>query len=382
MKVLILGPAYPYRGGIAAFNDRLAQSFREEGHEVEVVTFTLQYPGFLFPGKTQYSDDPPPADQHIVRKINSINPFNWIRTGIQYRKASPDLVIARFWMPFIGPSLGTICRLIRKNRHSRIIGLADNIIPHETGPGDRLLTSYFIGSCDGIIAMSESVLSDLNRFDTRKPRKYGPHPIYDHYGIIRPREEALKLLNLDPEYRYLLFFGLVREYKGLDLLLDALADSRLDQRKIRLLVAGEFYTGEEKYRKQVKDLHLGHKVIFYNRYIPSGEVENYFNACDMVVQPYRAATQSGVTQIAYHFNKTMLVTRVGGLAEMVPHGVAGYVCRPEAGEIAEAINDFFEYNKKAWFESNVSREKKKFAWNLFTRLFYDLLKELPPRQAD
>jgi D-inositol-3-phosphate glycosyltransferase len=376
MKIIITGPAHPYRGGIAAFNDRLAQEFQKEGHEVRIETFSLQYPGILFPGKTQFSDDAPPADVKIHRSINSINPVNWIKTGLRLRREKPDLVISRFWIPFIGPSLGTINRIIRENRHTRIIGLTDNIIPHEHKPGDRPLTAWFIHSCNGIVSMSESVLKDLDTFDPGKPRRCGPHPIYDHYGQLTGREEAIRQLKLDPDYRYLLFFGLIRDYKGLDILIDAMGDSRIRNRKVKLLVAGEFYSNEDLYRQQVKNLNLDDVVLFYDRYIPNDQVAVFFNAADMVVQPYKTATQSGVTQIAYHFHKPMLVTNVGGLPEIVEHGKAGYVCRPEPESIASAIDDFYVNNRRPQFESFVEKEKQRFAWKHFTKLFYDLMSTL------
>lgn len=375
MRIVIIGPAHPYRGGIAAFNERLAQEFIREGHDVRIETFTIQYPDFLFPGKTQFSDDRKPDGLSINRTVNSINPFNWISVGQRIRKEAPDMVISRFWIPFIGPSLGTISRLIGGNRKTTVIGLTDNIIPHEKKPGDRPLTAWFLNSCDGIIAMSESVLTDLDTFDKMKPRRYGPHPIYDHYGDISTREEALNILGLDPEFNYLLFFGLIRDYKGLDLVIESLADKRLTNKKIRLIVAGEFYANEKKYRDLVKSLQLENEIIFIDKYIPNREVSSYFNACDMVVQPYKSATQSGVTQVAYHFCKPMLVTNVGGLPEIVAHQKAGYVCQPEPGSITEAILDFYGQNRKSSFEDFVKKEKERFAWRHFTRLFYELKKE-------
>lgn len=375
MRIVIIGPAHPYRGGIAAFNERLAQEFIREGHDVRIETFTIQYPDFLFPGKTQFSDDRKPDGLSINRTVNSINPFNWISVGQRIRKEAPDMVISRFWIPFIGPSLGTISRLIGGNRKTTVIGLTDNIIPHEKKPGDRPLTAWFLNSCDGIIAMSESVLTDLDTFDKMKPRRYGPHPIYDHYGDISTREEALNILGLDPGFNYLLFFGLIRDYKGLDLVIESLADERLTNKKLRLIVAGEFYANEKKYRDMVKSLQLENDIIFVDKYIPNGEVSSYFNACDLVVQPYKSATQSGVTQVAYHFCKPMLVTNVGGLPEIVAHQKAGYVCEPEPVSITEAILDFYGQNRKSSFEDFVKKEKERFAWRHFTRLFYELKKE-------
>lgn len=380
MNIVITGPAHPYRGGIAAFNDRLAVEFMKEGHDVRIETYTLQYPGFLFPGKTQFSEDDPPKSVNIRRSINSINPLNWLRIGNNLKNEKPDLIISRFWIPFIGPSQGTINRLIKKNKHTKVIGLTDNIIPHEHKPGDRPLTSWFIHSCQGIVTMSESVLSDLDTFDRKKPRRIGPHPIYDHYGDLTPREEALEKLQLDPRFNYLLFFGLIRDYKGLDLLIEALSDKSLSDKNIKLLVAGEFYSNEIQLRNQVKRLNLEDKVIFYNHYIPNDEVASFFNAADMVVQPYKTATQSGVTQIAYHFLKPMLVTNVGGLPEIVPHGKVGYVCSPDAAEISEAIGDFYINNRKNSFEKGVKEEKERFAWSLFTRLFYELMQEIDDKR--
>jgi glycosyltransferase involved in cell wall biosynthesis len=376
MKIVITGPAHPYRGGIAAFNDRLAIEFIKDGHDVRIETFTLQYPDFLFPGKTQYSGDDPPAGINIKRSINSINPLNWLKTGSRLKNEKPDLVISRFWIPFIGPSLGTINRLICKNNHTKLIGLTDNIIPHEAKPGDRQLTSWFIHSCHGIVTMSESVLADLDTFDREKPRRIGPHPIYDHYGEIAAREDAIEKLELDPSYNYLLFFGLIRDYKGLDLVIEALADDILSGKKIKLLVAGEFYSNELQYRNQVRKLNLENRVIFYNRYIPNNKVADFFNVADMVVQPYKTATQSGVTQIAYHFNKPMLVTNVGGLPEIVTHGKAGYVCEPSANDIASAIADFYANSRLSTFATAVKKEKERFAWSKFIRLFYDLMQDI------
>ncbi|HNQ36540.1 MAG TPA: glycosyltransferase [Prolixibacteraceae bacterium] len=382
MKIVILGPAHPYRGGIAALNERLALELQREGHEVTLVTFTLQYPGFLFPGKTQYTTDPPPEGLTITRKINAMNPLSWIRAGMFIRKMQPGLVIARFWIPFIGPSLGSVARISSRGRGTRVIGLADNIIPHEKKPGDRLLTSWFIRSCHAMVVMSESVLTDLNLFDRKLPRRYGPHPIYDHYGHIFPREEALARLGLSPAFRYLLFFGLVREYKGLDLVIDAMAAPGMRSLPVKLIVAGEFYANEEAYHQRVEAAGLTEQVIFHNRYIPNQEVENYFNAADMVVQPYKTATQSGVTQVAYHFGKPMLVTRVGGLPEIVADRKAGYVCTPEAREIAAALEDFFLKNRKEAFERYVAADRQRFSWDRFTQLFYDLMRELNPPDKD
>ena len=372
MKIAIIGPAYPYRGGIAAFTGRLAEAFLEEGEEVTIYTFTLQYPGFLFPGKSQYSESSPPRHLTIERCINSINPINWIWAGNRIRKARPDLVIVKFWLPFMGLCFGTLLRIIRLNRHSRIICIVHNMIPHEKRPGDRWFTKYFVKSTDAFLAMSQSVLDDIGQFDTQKPRTLSPHPLYDHFGETEPREKALARLGLSPDFQYILFFGLIRPYKGLDLLLRAMADERLKNEKIKLIIAGEYYDDREKYLKLIKELKLSNRIIEVNRFIPDEEVAHYFNAADLVVQPYKSATQSGVTQIAYHFNKPMIVTDVGGLRDLCPDGKTGYVVRPDPVAIAGAIYRFFYQTDKVAMIENIIGEKEKYSWQVFTRNIYEL----------
>lgn len=372
MKVVILGTAHPFRGGLAAMNERLARQLQEEGHEVVIYNFTLQYPGFLFPGKTQYTDEPAPSGLQIFPKVNSVNPLNWWKVGRELKKAAPDLLLVKFWMPFMGPALGSICRLARKNKHTRVICIADNIIPHEKRPGDRLLTKYFTKGVDGFIAMSHEVYEDIALVVKDPVRRYIPHPVYDHYGQIISREKALDLLGLEGEYRYLLFFGFIRDYKGLDLLLKAMADERLKQKKIRLLVAGEFYTDGKVYFDLIRELGLEGKVIMCNDYIPNEEINQYFCAADLLVQPYKTATQSGVTQIGYHFNKPMLVTRVGGLAEIISDRKSGYVVEPRPEAIADAIVDFYEAERRSDFEMETTRLKQKFSWAAMTSAIYEM----------
>lgn len=373
MKIIIAGTAYPYRGGLAAFNERLAHQFITEGHDVEIYTFTLQYPDFLFPGKTQYSDGPAPEGLRIVRKINSVNPFNWLRAGNEIRKKHPDLLIIKFWLPFMAPCLGTIARLARKNGHTRVVSILDNVIPHEKRIADKLFARYFIGSADGFIAMSDSVMHDVELFDRKKPKAFCPHPLYDHFGEKTGRQEAATHLGLDTGTRYMLFFGFIRDYKGLDLLMHALADKRFDKMNVRLIVAGEFYNNAEKYHKLEKELGLADKIIWRSDFIADDEVRYYFNAADIIVQPYKSATQSGVTQIAYHFEKPMLVTNVGGLAEIVPDGKVGYVTPVDAQSIADALCDFFQNNKQDTFHAHIVEEKQKYTWNRMTQTITDVL---------
>jgi glycosyltransferase involved in cell wall biosynthesis len=374
MKIIILGTAYPYRGGLAAFNERLAREFQNQGHEVEIYTFTLQYPNFLFPGKTQYSPDPAPEDLTIYRKVNSCNPFNWCKVGREIAKKRPDVVVFAYWMSFMAPCMGTIARKIHRNGHTKVIALVHNMIPHEPNILDKFLPPYFVKAMDGFMALSESVVKDIEKFDKRNcPKRFSPHPIYDHYGERLSREEALSLLKLSPDCRYALFFGFIRVYKGLDLLLEAFADSRLKEDGVKLIVAGEFYGDPEPYLKQIRELGIEDRVVLCTDFIPDGEVNCYFSAADIVAQPYKTATQSGVTQIAFHFEKPMLVTNVGGLPEIVPDGKIGYVVEPDARQIADALHRFFAEGKQAEFEASVKEEKKKYAWSTFTSVLSELI---------
>ena len=365
MKTVILGTAWPYRGGMADFNERLAHEFQKEGDELQIWTFTLQYPSFLFPGKTQYSPDPEPSDLKIVRKLSSVNPFSWFSTGRQIRKEKPDLLIVPFWMPFMGPCLGTVARKARKSG-IRTVAILHNMIPHEHKPGDRILARYFTRSVDGFTALSESVLADISLFDKVKPRQFCRHPLYDSFGEHATRDESLQFLKLDPNFRYMLFFGLIRDYKGLDLLLRAYADSRFRKMDVRLIVAGEFYGSSDKYFELEKQLGLEGLVIWKSDFVPNGEVRYYFGAADLVVQPYRSATQSGISQIAYHFEKPMLVTNVGGLPEIVPNGKAGLVVNPDPAEIADGMADFFENSRQQQFTEGIISEKAKYSWSNMT----------------
>ena len=370
MKTIkIIGPAYPYRGGIATTNERLAQEFMTMGFDADIETFTVQYPSILFPGKTQYNMKAPPENLSIKRSINSIDPLNWINVGRRISKEKPDLVIIRYWLPFMGPCLGTIAGLIRKNNYTKIICLADNIIPHEHRMGDHLLTNYFIQRIDGLIAMSKSVLTDATSFKKDLQVGYCPHPIFDTYGERLPFETAKQKLKLDINTRYLLFFGFIRDYKGLDLLLNAFADERLRQFPVKLLVAGEYYSSPEPYLELIKKHHLKDLIEMRTEFIPDEEVNLYFSAADMVVQPYKSATQSGVTQIGYHFNKPMLVTNVGGLSEIIPDGKIGYVVEPNSQKIADALVDFYMNNRMIEFETNIVDEKKKFSWENMVNTF-------------
>jgi len=365
-KIIILGTAHPFRGGLASYNERLALQFQREGHEVEIFTFTTQYPNFLFPGKSQFSEEPAPKEIKITRKVSSVNPFNWLKVGNEIKKLKPDLLIFKFWLPFMGPCFGAIARRVKKNNHTRIITILDNVIPHEHRFGDSAFTKYFLKPIDAFITMSKSVADDLKKFDSVKPRDFNPHPLFDNFGAILEKEKAKELLGLDPQTNYILFFGIIRDYKGLDLLLEAFAKMNKVNKKIKLLVAGEYYSNEEKYKNLIKELKLENDVIVVNQFIKDSEVGRYFCACDIVAQPYKNATQSGVTQIAYHFETPILVTNVGGLPEMVPDKKVGYVVEKDPYEIAIALEDFYLYKKGEDFKINLRREKEKYSWDKLT----------------
>jgi glycosyltransferase involved in cell wall biosynthesis len=367
-KIVILGPAHPLRGGLASYNERLAREFIHNGHSVTIYTFSLQYPAFLFPGTTQYSSEPAPADLTIEVKINSVNPFNWLKTGNELRKLKPDIVVVRYWLPFMGPALGTILRIVKKNNHSKIVCIADNIRPHEKRIGDFAFTRYFMKPVDAFITMSEKVLCDLRLFDTVKPAKFVPHPLYDNFGDMISREEARAKLGIDQDEFVFLFFGFIRKYKGLDLLLESVAllkNKQLANHSFKVLIAGEFYEDRQFYDKLIDQLNIRENLILWTDFIPDSEVKYYLCAADAVVQPYRNATQSGVTPLAYHFEVPMIVTNVGGLPSLVPHNLAGLVSEPKPAAIAEAMLLYMEKGKE-YFLPHLRKEKTKYAWSNMT----------------
>lgn len=359
MKIVLLTPAHPLRGGIAASSERLALEFQNLGHEVVLYSFSLQYPDFLFPGKTQRTTDPPPPGLQIRTCLNSVNPFNWIRVGWAVARENPELVVVRFWLPFMGPCLGTVLRVARwrARRKIRIIGLVDNLIPHEKRPGDRLFARYFTGACDEFVALSRSVSEEIHRF-CGKPARFAPHPVYDIYGSPMPKQTARQTLGLPADKRLILFFGFIRPYKGLDLLLEALAQVP----DVHAVIAGECYEDWAPYDAVIQKHQLQDRIHLFTDFIPAEQVRLYFSAADLVVQPYKTATQSGISQIAYHFDKPMVVTQVGGLAEIVPDGVAGYVVPPEPQALSAAIRDFYENHREARLIAGVRQEKRKFSW--------------------
>lgn len=364
-RVLIIGPAYPLRGGLATFNHRLAHAFQEQGWDTELISFSLQYPSFLFPGKTQYSTDPAPEGITIHPWINSINPLNWLQIGYRIRKQKPDLIIVRYWLPFMGPALGTILRQVKKNKHTRIVCIADNAIPHESRPGDRLFTKYFVKSCDAFLTMSEKVKTDLHSFVTHQPIALASHPLYDNFGGPIDVQQARENLHLPQSDKIILFFGFIRPYKGLDLLLKAMADPRIREAGIRLMIAGEFYEDRKSYDALIAQYKIEDRLILKTDFIPDSQVRDYLCAADFVIQPYKQATQSGVTPLAYHFEKPMLVTNVGGLPDLVPHGQSGWVTEPTPTSIADGILELYKHGTD-YFIPHLRRIKQELSWTVLT----------------
>jgi len=365
-NVVILGPAHPLRGGLATFDERLAKAFQDQSYGATIYSFSLQYPGFMFPGTTQYSDEPAPTHVKIVSKINSVNPLTWLTVGRELKALKPDIIVVRYWLPLMGPALGSILRIARKNGHTRVVAITDNILPHEKRPGDKPFTRYFLGSVDACVAMSEKVLQDLQMMAPGMPARRVLHPLYDNFGESISRAEARRRLGIPDEQPVMLFFGFIRKYKGLDILFNAL---RLLKQRIagtplqdlKLMVAGEFYEEEKGYQQQIDEAGIRDMLILKTGFIPNNEVRDYFCASDLVVQPYRNATQSGVTPLAYHFEKPMIVTNVGALPDYVPHEKAGLVAGPEPASLAAAIERYFELGEQ-YFIPHLREEKKKYSW--------------------
>ncbi|MGC6470160.1 MAG: glycosyltransferase [Flavobacteriales bacterium] len=372
MKIALVGTTFPFRGGIANFNDRLCQQLNNENHQVDIYTFTVQYPKILFPGKTQLSSNEKPKELNIIRSIHSLNPFSWLITGNRIKNKNYDIVIIPFWLPLMSFSLAIIARIIKNNRQTQLISIAHNIIPHESRLGDKFLTKFFIKPIDKFMVLTKKVMYDLHQFNITKQCAVSPHPVYDNFGDAIEQDKAIKKLGLHPKFNYILFFGLIRDYKGLDLLIEAMARIRTTNQNIKLIIAGEYYSDKSFYDNLINKLNLNDCIIQFDKYIPDNEVSNIFCASDLVVQPYKTATQSGVTQIAYHFEKPMIVTDVGGLKEMCPHEKVGFVVQPNKNEIANAINRFYEKNLAKEMEKNIQFEKQKYSWSIFTEKLLSL----------
>lgn len=371
MKIVIVSPAYPLRGGIANFT---AQFYKEliDYNEVNVFTFKRQYPELLFPGKTQLESgenvDKIPAE--II--IDSINPISWKNTAKKIIRLNPELIIFAYWLPFFALCYSSIAKRVKKETKAKLLAICHNVIPHEKRPGDKLLTKSFLTKMDYFIVLSSDVKKDLEMFVKQPKYKVLPHPVYSRFGERVNKEEALRKLKLT-EARYILFFGFIRDYKGLDVLIEALALIK-DKSNIKLIIAGEFYDDEKKYTDLIKKLKLEDNIIVFSDFIPADEVKYYFSAADAVVLPYKSATQSGIVQIAVNFRTPVIATDVGGLSEVIKNNETGYIVETEnPKQLADAINKFYDDNKESEFLNNISKIAEQYSWKNFVNGIFDLI---------
>ena len=366
MKITIVGTASPLRGGIAQYNALLYREL-SASHDVDVVTFRRQYPGFLFPGKTQKEEET--ADEFRVPSrvlVDSVNPFNWVSSGLSIRSRRPDLLLFKYWLPFFGPCFGTIARVVKRGTRAKVVFICDNVIPHERRPGDRAFTRYAFAAGDGFVVQSRAVERDLLTLLPGAPHALVPHPVYNGFGAPVPRSEARTRLAITAT-NVLLFFGYVRKYKGLHVLLDAMAILK-ERRDIALIVVGEFYDGEESYREQIRRLGLEGTVTVRSDYVPNDEVKYYFSAADALVLPYTSATQSGIAQIAYHFDLPVIASDVGGLSEVVREGATGLLVPPDDPRaLAGRIVEYFTSVDRDRLRRTVGEEKKNYSWGNLVR---------------
>lgn len=370
MRIAFLSAFYPYRGGIAQFNASLYREL-EKSQDVKAYTFTRQYPDFLFPGETQFVTDKDSVDKiPSVRLLDTINPLSYLKTTKEIAKYKPDLLIMKFWMPFFAPSLGFVAAGLRK-RGTKIVTVLDNVIPHEKRPGDIQLIRYFLNRNDAFIAMSDTVKRDLLSLKPNAKVELKPHPIYDHFGAIISKESARQKLQLDLTKRTILFFGFIRDYKGLDLLIDAAKNLTDD---FQIIVAGEVYGNFEKYQKRIESNGVSEKFKLFIRYISDDEVTVFFSAADVCVLPYKSATQSGIVQIAYNFDLPVIATNVGGLSEMIYHNETGLLLdKNDASTLAENITNYFTHNLYPKFSSEIRRRKSFFSWEGFAEAILKLV---------
>ena len=366
-NIVFLGPAHPFRGGIASSSERLALALQDMGHSVKMYTYTTQYPKWLFPGKSQFTDTLAPVDLHIERAYSSINPISWKKLSNRLKSEKVDLIINRFWLPYLGVSAGYLLNKKRLAKNTKVTTIVDNLFPHQNMPGDKQCINYFMQSHKDFIVMSSSVGKEIEENFKNKNTELILHPVYDNYGEPIRKEAACEDLELDPSYNYILFFGFIKPYKGLDLLLKSIDKAYFIKKQIKLLIAGEVYGSDDKYHKLIKDLGLEDIVLFHNRYISDEQVKSYFCASDLIAQTYLTATQSGISQIALHFEKSVLVTNVGGLSEMVLHQKTGYVVSKNKNAIAESVKDFFDNDRQTHFAKHIVAFKEENTWERFAQ---------------
>jgi len=371
VKVIIVSPAYPLRGGIAESTELLYEEYLRKSIDCQIISYSLQYPSFLFPGKKQTINNPGKEKFNIVSTLNSINPISWHYVSKNIVSKKPNYVILRYWHPFFAPCLGFIASRLKKNK-ILTIAWVDNVIPHENIFLQKNLTKYFLNRIDSALVMSKSVKNDFLKIVPTKKVVYSPHPIYNNFGPIINVNKSRKVLNLDLSAKYILFFGFIRKYKGLDLLLDAFADLRIKKKGIKLIIAGEFYEKKSMYLNKINNLKLSSSVLIFDQYIDNSQVAHYFCSSNLVVQPYLSATQSGVSMIAFHFLKPVLVTKKGGLSEYVSHRKDGYIVDVSVKEISDAILDYFDNKRQENFSKELSKKLDFFSWEKLLDAFEKL----------
>lgn len=373
MKIAMIGPVHPYKGGIAHYTDLLCRALREDGNEVQLYTFKFQYPKLLYkkPQKDMKSSGFGTNDADFC--IHTLNPFNWIKVAGRIKKQKPELIILQWWHPYFAPCFWSICKLLRREK---ILFVCHNVFPHERFPLDRLLTKWTLGCGRYFITQSKMDARDLLSVKHDAVYRVTPHPTYGMFckqGMSM--QKAREQLQIDQVQRVLLFFGFVRKYKGLQYLLEAMKLLKERDFKVQLWVVGDFGEDKEEYVEQIRAFEIGDQVQMVEGYVPDDEVEKYFAASDLVVLPYLSATQSGIVQIAFGFEKPVLVTEVGGLPDVVTNGKTGYVVEPRSAEtIAEAIMDYYINNRREAFVSQIEKEKDRFSWKTFVDTLMEMVR--------
>jgi len=366
--IVLIGPHPPFRGGIAHFTERLARGLRQEGQSVLAISFSRLYPRILFPGRSQVEDERTEELQPECI-IDSLNPVSWSRTSRHILESNGKIAVFMYWMPFFAPAYVRIAQRLKK-KGVRIIGIVHNALPHERHVGDRYLTRRFLRKCDSVMVLSRSVQKDVLSLVPDARVRLHPHPVYDQFGEAISQEAARTKLSIEQNGKVLLFFGLVRTYKGLHVLLHALPRVVRKFPEALLLVAGEFYEDVDIYRKQISKLGIGNHVRLVDRYIPSGEVRDYFSAADVVVQPYIKATQSGVIQTAFQFAIPVIATDVGGLSEAV--GDAGLIVPADnPGALGSAIERFFSEDLKSRLQEPARRIRESSTWARYAQVLLE-----------
>lgn len=361
-KIAYLSTFYPFRGGIAQFNALMYRAFQDKGHDIEAFTFKRQYPNFLFPGETQYVTDDDKVDEIDSKELlDTVNPFSYYKTARAINKYAPDILLTKYWMTFFGPSLGLVAKKMKPG--VKCISVLDNVIPHEKRFFDKPANNYFLKNNDGFIVMSDAVLADL--LSLKPDAKYLriDHPVYDHFGEKREAKASRKKLGMPEEGKFVLFFGFIREYKGLDLLIQAMKSVGDD---VHLIVAGETYGSFDNYQKLIDESPAKGRIHLHNRYISDDEVSDFFSASNVCILPYKSATQSGITAISHHFDLPIIATDVGGLKESIHHDVNGLIVKsPEVQLISDSINDYFARNVQETFAEQIRKEKEENSWDNF-----------------